>query len=309
MKKEEDSSLELLLDTMCNTFGGVMFIAISLVVIISMTNASRNSETQQDRTADELLAQIQSLKIQLTEASQQQKTLEQLNSAISNDPRLKELSDLAMLEETAKQMRLKVSLEQQALAAVTMKLTSAEKSLTDSQKKNNTLDNEINEAEKYAAELENAITALQNEKAFSGMKMTFTTLEGKDEMPYYIFLHQDKAWRVGPDDPTDLDTPNQDVDFSVTTTPNGTLVTCAPKEAAGVPVLSGENIAHQMTKILTAIPKTRVPCFVVAKSSAETFYKLRELLKQNQRFHGFTLNTSDEDFTYSTGDEDVKYEY
>ena len=33
--EEEESSLELLLDTMCNTFGGVMFIAISIFVIIS----------------------------------------------------------------------------------------------------------------------------------------------------------------------------------------------------------------------------------------------------------------------------------
>jgi hypothetical protein len=35
-KREPESSLELLLDTMCNTFGGVMFIAIALVVVLSM---------------------------------------------------------------------------------------------------------------------------------------------------------------------------------------------------------------------------------------------------------------------------------
>ena len=32
----EESSLDLLLDAMCNTFGGVMFIAILLTVMISI---------------------------------------------------------------------------------------------------------------------------------------------------------------------------------------------------------------------------------------------------------------------------------
>ena len=41
----EDSSLELLLDTMCNTFGGVMFIAISLAVMVSLRSAFSNPVT------------------------------------------------------------------------------------------------------------------------------------------------------------------------------------------------------------------------------------------------------------------------
>ena len=41
-RQEEESSLELLLDTMCNTFGGVMFIAISIFVIILPPEKSKS---------------------------------------------------------------------------------------------------------------------------------------------------------------------------------------------------------------------------------------------------------------------------
>lgn len=41
-RKSEDSSLELLLDTMCNTFGGVMFIAILLSVMVSIRGHQQN---------------------------------------------------------------------------------------------------------------------------------------------------------------------------------------------------------------------------------------------------------------------------
>lgn len=44
VKTEENSSLELLLDTMCNTFGGIMFIAILLVILCSMTDFANQKE-------------------------------------------------------------------------------------------------------------------------------------------------------------------------------------------------------------------------------------------------------------------------
>ena len=54
--EEEDSSLELLLDTMCNTFGGVMFIAISIFVIISGMTQIENTEAQVEEMYEGALA-------------------------------------------------------------------------------------------------------------------------------------------------------------------------------------------------------------------------------------------------------------
>ena len=58
-RREDASSLELLLDTMCNTFGGVMFIAISLVVVISMVrSASRALEENAPRKLEQLQQEL-----------------------------------------------------------------------------------------------------------------------------------------------------------------------------------------------------------------------------------------------------------
>lgn len=43
-RRLEESSLELLLDTICNTFGGVMFIAVLVVILLQLT--SREAEQQ-----------------------------------------------------------------------------------------------------------------------------------------------------------------------------------------------------------------------------------------------------------------------
>ena len=66
-QQSEESSLELLLDTMCNTFGGVMFIAISLLVIISVMTKDipqkneepTDMETLQQETVEEETASLE----------------------------------------------------------------------------------------------------------------------------------------------------------------------------------------------------------------------------------------------------------
>ena len=66
---EDDSSLELLLDTMCNTFGGVMFIAIMLFVIISNLVQAQVTTPVQDPV--ELYRKIESLRMVLNELQRQ----------------------------------------------------------------------------------------------------------------------------------------------------------------------------------------------------------------------------------------------
>ena len=47
-KKNLPDSLELLLDTMCNTFGGIMFIAISLVVLSQLVTQQQKAMSEED---------------------------------------------------------------------------------------------------------------------------------------------------------------------------------------------------------------------------------------------------------------------
>ena len=52
-KRQQESSLELLLDTICNTFGGVIFLAILVVILVQMTSKSESAQSP-SKSAKEL---------------------------------------------------------------------------------------------------------------------------------------------------------------------------------------------------------------------------------------------------------------
>jgi hypothetical protein len=82
-RDQEDSSLELLLDTICNVFGGIVFIAI-LVSILTSAESSEVEATAQDaskhleveREVQDLRAQEQRLQSAIDEASRTMKLLD-----------------------------------------------------------------------------------------------------------------------------------------------------------------------------------------------------------------------------------------
>ena len=110
MKEEESSSLELLLDTMCNTFGGVMFIAITLAVVLFTRNALNTRQTSEERTVqrhEELMRQIEEMKTKVEEMSRQQRDMTASYLMLEKDPRLKMLKQIAVLEELVKSEKAK----------------------------------------------------------------------------------------------------------------------------------------------------------------------------------------------------------
>lgn len=311
-RRQDESSLELLLDTMCNTFGGVMFIAISLVVIISMTGSLRQKHTPEDdslQSVEQLTAAIEAMKITLAEVTARQTELQQQTATMSSDPRLKQLAELAALEDTARTLELQVSLEQQALNAETVKLSAQQSQCQQATADANRLDAELAALQQNCQNLAILIATLQNEQQKMGLKMAFTTLIEKKEMPYFIALKNDQAWRIGPDDDTRLTEANDDVTSTVKPGSPESHVTCVPRPDAGVPILSSDHISPQLQRILSAIPHGRVPCFLISPGSAQPFYVLREQLKKAKLFHGFRLQTSDDSFTYQVTTEKSRYEY
>lgn len=81
----EASSLELLLDTMCNTFGGVMFIAISLVVISTYIPELVEKSTplkSASRDVKEIREEIEKLGAKLSELKQSRSVKEKTLAAL-----------------------------------------------------------------------------------------------------------------------------------------------------------------------------------------------------------------------------------
>ena len=68
----QDSSLELLLDTICNTFGGVLFISLLVVILLNMSSKDVALEPASETSEAELVA----LQQELTETSRERKQLQ-----------------------------------------------------------------------------------------------------------------------------------------------------------------------------------------------------------------------------------------
>ena len=56
MNDDRQSSLELLLDTITNTFGGIVFLALLVVVLLQLTSDKATQEAPQKETVDRLVA-------------------------------------------------------------------------------------------------------------------------------------------------------------------------------------------------------------------------------------------------------------
>ena len=108
-KKVESSSLELLLDTMCNTFGGVMFIAISLVVIISLMTRDipqKSEETTDIKTLQKEIVSLQKIYAGLlSELQSKSEHIKLLQSDLSR----KIHQELLMLMQLQKTLQVKIN--------------------------------------------------------------------------------------------------------------------------------------------------------------------------------------------------------
>ena len=132
--KEEESSLELLLDTMCNTFGGVMFIAISLLVVLSAM--TKNIPQKEEEPADmaTLQRQIESLqKIYADLLKELQLKAEQIKLRQS-DTTMEKYQELLMLMQLVQETKLKIEAAQLADKTLTVTLLKINKLLVELKK-------------------------------------------------------------------------------------------------------------------------------------------------------------------------------
>ncbi len=91
-RPEEDSSLELLLDTICNAFGGILFLTILVAVLLRLVGPA----TSQEPVSDEAHQNIVSLEETLLE---QQSRLETLTATVAEHERTSDrLADKARIK-------------------------------------------------------------------------------------------------------------------------------------------------------------------------------------------------------------------
>lgn len=312
MKEEESSSLELLLDTMCNTFGGVMFIAITLAVVLFSRNALNTQQTPEERTVqrhEELIRQIEELKTKVEEMSRRQRDMTASYLMLEKDPRLKMLKQIAVLEELVKSEKAKQTVIARQLHFIQDEEAAMEKATQQLEEKRQKQEAEILALTGTLEAKEKVISSLTEElKAAVPVSMAFTVLtEHKGRRSYFILLRKGRLWRIGPKSEKDSNgvlTPEADVTYSA----SGRKVVCFPKENAGVPALDGDQLSVECVRLFQDIPSDRGARICFSQEDAEVFYKMRELLKSQGIFHGFSIQEKNDSVTYYFSNQ-ARYEY
>lgn len=309
MKKnhETESSLELLLDTMCNTFGGVMFIAIALIVVLSISSKISTPETEETKEISP--QRLEELQAELEKLKKSSVTHEKLLDVQQDDLSSDLLKDVAILEAQMQEQEETLKEKQKELQEAQKKQSTAQNAVEQArqevQQNRQLTQEEIARKEK----LEEQIKHLQEElkKVVTG-HIAFKTLAATDKDPYFLIVYKNRIWRIGPVViGADKDRTHSDVKAERA----GGRVTCTINPAKpGTPLLRNGRISPEAEKLLQDIPSNRFPSFSIHSNSAADFFVFREEVKKRNIPHSIDVSfeTQNESFSYYYTDGPVKHE-
>ncbi len=293
-RRWDESSLELLLDTMCNAFGGVMFIAIALVVVISFIPRI-SSGNGPEQSAEPLLNEIRVLEKELENRKLALNLEEKLAGQMIGDPRLKMLPDIVRLENEAASAEAKLESARSRRNAAAEQLAAARKVLEKVQKEESGLKSGLETARKDSESAEEQLRALskilQSIRPMKGI--VFKQLRNTGDAPFFVILTRGRVWRIGP---VRLPSPETFPDVSVDRQGNSFL--CTPA-TAGIPVLSpGGELTGGVCRFLDSLPDGRYPHFQITADSAREMYVIREYLKKKNILQVFSPCGSSDKFGF-----------
>lgn len=293
---EDASSLELLLDTMCNTFGGVMFIAISLVVVVSMVrSASGISEENTLEKLARLQRELTQLEHDVAESRATAEQRRELAELLAAGPMRGELELLAALESEKHRLTERKTAAETRNAVLRAEAAVRREAVGKLRAGVGKLETERNTAEAVRRELERKLEIIRmNPDSSPAGTLHFKVLREDRRAPWFLVIRNGRIWRIGPESRGGKNIPEPDVEFTV----SGRVVACTLKPAAGVPVLADEKISPELRAILRRIPGNRVPEFWVAPDSAKEFFTVREQLKREKITHGWGPALSGDRFEY-----------
>ena len=287
--REPESSLELLLDTMCNTFGGVMFIAIALVVVLSMMSHI-NADIPFKSDYASMQKQLEKLRQDIETVSSQNEIRAENIRILQNDPRREMLADILKLEKYIRETELKskvVSAENVILAEDKKKI----------EKENDKITAEVlaNELKLKKLQLENSqvkdeIDRLKNDiSKVVTTHISFKTMVRTQKMPYYLIVKDNRIWRIGPEKM--FDPPHSDVEYHEVDNEGNTMIVCKPSPSVnGVPLLENGRVSDAAKRLLDSIPADRTPNFSIHSDSLREFSVFREFMKETNRPHGLNIS-------------------
>lgn len=190
-------SLELLLDTMCNTFGGIMFIAISLLIISSFVSKNILTDIESEDS--------NSLKTRIAKMTQEIKTVrnkislkQHLIKGLINNPKGDIVKKISLLHEKNTDIRSDVSYYKMEIANIDGHIEKLKKG--NLKKKNIILDVNLNmeKLQKKVHSLKKEYDlAIASESKREKRKLTFNKLQNTKRKPFWGILSNNRFYQIG----------------------------------------------------------------------------------------------------------------
>lgn len=259
-------SFELLLDTITNTFGGILFLAILVVILIRSTTEVEKVEQETPRTDLQILAEkLNELQLSRSEL-QSQIDARELGKKL-NDPELIELvSDL----EARRGQRDQLATERaELLAAISSMQTTTNEIVAEMAEFKGKLE-QATKAQKTAT------SELDEQKSKRRVSSPFPREESSSKREISLTLRYNRIYEKRKRDASgDFGKPNTD-DFFVLGV-EGTYLALTPKPYRGTPVLDGDKLGASANTLLSTIdPASSHVSVAIWDESFEAFQALRE---------------------------------
>jgi len=259
------SSLDLLLDTMCNAFGCVVLVAMLLAVLAAYTDvrsgapsakaleASRRLETRRDA----LRARVRHLKRVL---EQQARNLE----VMSKHPGLNRVEELLVLRRKNQTLEKEASDLQQEVTEADARLATAAETRRDLEKR-------FENVKREGARTARILDKLKSE---SGRELRLPRLAKVRKAPYWMILKWNNLYLLFP--PSDPGPWPASTD-AVIVEAHGRYAHFTPVKGKGIDLTTRWSETSEVRGLLHYLPKERwILYFVVAPDSFSQFRKVRD---------------------------------
>lgn len=274
-KNSLPESMDLLLDTMCNTFGGVMFIAIALSLALFAGQIKR-PEPPPPENEQEKLEQMQAVNQQL---EQEKAQLEQEFTALQQKIRTQEKNtsplavEIADLESEEKKSRRELQTAEQKSRSAEAKKNHLQKHNNALEEKNHDTAREQDKQEKQNSseqrDLEKTIAALELRlKKMPVRKLHFALQERTSRRPYFTILKNGELCRLGFSGTKSSD--------EVTVKRDGNTLNLFAKRGYAIDMISADNIGSVLK-----FDKSKIFLWVIVHpDSFKKFVTFRRMLRQ-----------------------------
>lgn len=259
-RKKADNSLELLLDTICNTFGGVLFMAILVIILLQMTGNPQAADSIDSATEAEVLQMQQ----QLAEARAE---IARLQLAAGEHDAM--LDRLARPDQRAAHQRL-LGLRRQSEGLLASRQAAADEIRNQQAEadrlaaENVQLDSEINAAEKDLATVE-AARKLEIASRTQAAKLPRVRISTKDEIA--LMLRSGRLYLMATRGPSGQLELNR-ADCAEQQSANGTEIVPKPGAGSEIALDGGSRAAIAQRLVAFAADDCYLAVFVWADSFA-----------------------------------------